>query len=123
MNTSPWDQLQSPLIKRSKTSCELCLTTSELNPYAVISRSTINPEYYLYICNTCQSLLEEKPFAASPHWQCLEDQTQNNLIPLQIMICRILMKLETQQVAWAEDLLDELFFGIDILDLADEVFL
>jgi hypothetical protein len=33
------------------------------------------------------------------------------------------MKLETQQVAWAEDLLDELFFGIDILDLADEVFL
>ena len=120
MNSSPELQLQSELIKRAQSSCELCLSASELKPYAVIQHSKLNPDHYLCICNTCQSLLEAKPFTASTHWKCLTNQTEKPLIPLQIMLCRILTKLETQQVEWAEDLLDQLFFGIDILDLADE---
>jgi protein PhnA len=123
MNTPKENSLQSSLAKRAQSSCELCLATSPLSKYAVIKRDNPHVDQFLCICATCQDLLDTKPFVANNHWKCLQKQIQEPLIPLQIMLCRILTKLETQQVEWAEDLLDQLFFGIDILDLADENYL
>ena len=117
------ENLQKTLIKRSENQCELCCSKDTLQVYAVIKREHLHADNHLLLCVKCRQLLDQRPFVSDSHWECLKNKKDVSLEPLQIISYRVLSKLETMQVDWAEELLDQLYFGIDTIDAADETFL
>ena len=108
--------IESALLTRSESSCELCRSTDDLRIFAVPPFESAEPDYCLLICRICDDHLEGSSSMDVNYWRCLNDTMWSQVRPVQIMTWRLLTKLNSEP--WAQDLLDILYLEDDTLALA-----
>lgn len=108
--------LESTLLKRSNSKCELCSSQSHLNLTIVPPIKEASTDNSLMICDQCIGLLEN-PTVDSNHWRCLNESMWSEYSAVQVSAWRILKKLTEHD--WARDLLDQLFLDDETLEWAE----
>ncbi len=108
--------IESALLTRSESSCELYRSTDDLQIFAVPPFESAEPDYCLLICRICDDHLEGSSSMDVNYWRCLNDTMWSQVRPVQIMTWRLLTKLNSEP--WAQDLLDILYLEDDTLALA-----
>ena len=108
--------IETALLTRSESSCELCRSTDDLQIFAVPPFESAEPDYCLLICRICDDHLKVSSSMDVNYWRCLNDTMWSQVRPVQIMTWRLLTKLNSEP--WAQDLLDILYLEDDTLALA-----
>jgi len=88
--------------------CELCSNTDDLESYIVLPKDDT-----ITICSTCVKTIDE-PNNDEKHWNCLHDSMWSENPAVQVMVYRLLTKLN------AQDQLDMLYLEEDTKAWAEE---
>ena len=99
--------LEKNLQNRSSFKCELCKATEGLAPYGVAPKTDDSDAHNIYICNTCQSQIDDADKVDANHWRCLNESMWSEVPAVQVVAWRMLSRLNTE--AWAQDLLEMLY--------------
>jgi len=108
---------EKELRRRSNESCELCSSTEHLAAYTVkpIVKS-VTLRQSIYICNTCNTQIEDPEQTDANHWRCLNDSMWSEQPAVQVTAWRMLNRLHKE--GWPQDLLDMLYLEEEILKWA-----
>lgn len=109
--------LESTLLKRCHSKCELCSADSKLNVYNIPPVKGASAENSIMLCNTCLGQIENLLPLEANHWRCLNESMWSEFPGVQVMAWRMLSKLSDQD--WARDLLDQLFLEDEVLKWAE----
>jgi len=107
---------EKELQTRSKSKCELCSSTEDLNVYEVPPTSNGSADESILICQTCQSQIENPDKVDLHHWHCLNDSMWSQVPAVQVVAWRMLTRLSTE--SWAQDLLEMLYLDDENLTWA-----
>ncbi len=99
--------LSTELTQRSAHKCELCSTAENLSGYQVPPTSADVPENQIVVCANCLGQINEPRKMNINHWRCLNDSMWNTEPAVQVMVFRLLNRLEGQD--WAQDLLGMIY--------------
>ncbi len=105
------------LMSRSSGKCELCQSSEELATYIVNPATGPLADTSVLLCAKCQDGLAEPQKAGSNHWLGLRESIWSEAPAVQVLSYRILQKLGA--VAWAQDLLGQIYFPEDLQEWAD----
>jgi protein PhnA len=108
--------LESTLLKRCNSKCELCSSSTSLAVYNILPVTEVIADNSIMICDTCRDLALD-PSSDVNHWRCLNESMWSEFPAVQVMAWRILNKLSTND--WASDLLDQLFLDEETLKFAE----
>ncbi|UKN02927.1 PhnA domain-containing protein [Paracrocinitomix mangrovi] len=111
----------STLQERSGNCCELCNSTENLNVYIVPPKIDETVDNCAYICEVCQSQIENPDNADSNHWRCLNDSMWNENAAVKVLAYRMLFNLKSE--GWPQDLLDMMYMEDEDLKWAKETLL
>jgi len=100
------------LHQRSQSQCELCATKDRLQVYNLPPASDASTDESVLICKTCHEIIEN-PNNDIMHWRCLNDSMWSQVPAVQVLVWRILTRLNSE--AWAQDLLDMLYLDENTL--------
>lgn len=109
--------LESTLLKRCHSKCELCSADSKLNVYNIPPVKDASAENSIMLCDTCLGQIENVLPLEANHWRCLNESMWSEFPGVQVMAWRMLSKLSDQD--WARDLLDQLFLEDEVLKWAE----
>lgn len=109
--------IESQLLQRSDSQCELCSATQNLHVFAV-APSDGSSDQSVMICATCQEQLSEGTEQDTNHWRCLNDSMWNPNPAVQVVAWRQLTKLAAAGEIWAQDLLDMMYLEEDVKEWA-----
>lgn len=109
--------IESQLLQRSNSQCELCSATQNLHVFAV-DPSDGSSDQSVMICATCQDQLTDKAEQDPNHWRCLNDSMWNPNAAVQVVAWRQLNKLAAAGEIWAQDLLDMMYLEEDVKEWA-----
>ncbi|UXX79675.1 PhnA domain-containing protein [Reichenbachiella carrageenanivorans] len=105
--------IEKALQQRSESTCELCASADELSVLVVEPKSGDTTEECAYVCNTCQSQIDQSTETDPNHWRCLNDSMWNTHPAVQVLAWRMLSRLKSE--GWPQDLLDMLYLEEDTL--------
>ena len=105
--------IESSLITRSDSKCELCESSDNLSVYAVLPIRDEDVSDHAYLCATCKEQVEDMDKAESNHWRCLNTSMWSEVPAVQVLAWRMLNKLKGE--GWPQDLLDMLFLEDETL--------
>lgn len=88
--------------------CSLCGLSNDLEPFLVVPRDD-----EIVICGNCKEAMDE-PLKYEKHWLCLHDSMWSEEPAIQVVVFRLLTKLNMQEQ------LDMLYLEDDILEWAKE---
>lgn len=88
--------------------CDLCESIEGLSAYDVAPK-----EQSITICSTCQASIEE-PSSDEKHWNCLHDAMWSQNPAVQVVVYRLLHKLQ------AQDQLDMMYLEEDVKAWAEQ---
>ncbi|MBC7539229.1 MAG: PhnA domain-containing protein [Bacteriovorax sp.] len=108
--------LESTLLKRCNSKCELCSSSASLTVYNVPPVTEVSADNSIMICDTCRKKVSD-PSSDVNHWRCLNESMWSEFPAVLVMAWRILNKLSTND--WARDLLDQLFLDEETLKFAE----
>lgn len=109
--------LESTLLERAHSKCELCSATSALSVYNIPPVKTISADNSILLCGTCRGQIENPATIDPDHWRCLNDRMWSEFPAVQAMAWRILKKLTDHD--WARDMLDQLFLEEEVQNWAE----
>ncbi|WP_428624385.1 PhnA domain-containing protein [Sedimenticola sp.] len=98
---------EQALLERSRSKCELCSATDNLQIYAVPPTSDGSADQSVLLCDTCREQIEEPAKSDPNHWRCLNDSMWSQVPAVQVMAWRMLKRLSSE--GWPQDLLDMLY--------------
>ena len=102
---------------RSNGVCELCVATTELRSFEVApSPNNGRIDDFIYICETCESQINDADKVEVNHWRCLNDSMWSEVPAVQVVAWRMLQRLKAE--GWPQDLLDMLYMEDEILEWA-----
>jgi len=110
--------IESKLIERSESACELCHSKENLNVYLVAPKTEETEDNCAYICATCQDQIEHDEKIQANHWRCLNDSMWSVVPAVQVIAYRMLTKLKSE--GWPVDLLEMLYLDEDTLAWANK---
>lgn len=110
------NMLGKSLARRSKSSCELCGTSTSLHIYAVPPVIDPTIDTCLLICETCQTQLDNPNALDANHWFGLQERIWSEVPAVQVVSWRLLQRLKDQ--TWVQDLLDQAYLDDAILQWA-----
>ena len=111
--------LESDLLTRSGSSCELCSSSEQLDIFAVsdgsdsTGTSTQNPDRSIMICSICSDQINNPEKVDLNHWRCLNDSMWSQVPAVQVMAWRMLTRLRAE--GWPQELLDILYLDDETL--------
>ncbi|MCK0130018.1 PhnA domain-containing protein [Flavobacteriaceae bacterium F08102] len=108
--------VESKLMDRSGSSCELCGSTQNLSVYEVPPVSTGGIDGSALLCDVCKSQIEDPSLMDVNHWRCLNDSMWSEFTPVKVLAWRMLSRLKNE--GWPQDLLDMLYLEEDELKWA-----
>jgi protein PhnA len=104
--------IETTLIERSGSACELCGNKDDLVVYGVLP-ATPGGDQNILICGHCAQQIDGiKPMDAN-HWRCLTNSMWSTIPAVQVMAWRLLNTLRHE--GWPQDLLDILYLDEGIL--------
>jgi protein PhnA len=98
--------------ERAENKCELCNIDHSLSVFTVPPNTEGNSDSSVYLCETCQTQIQNTDTIDINHWRCLNDSMWSEVPAVQVLAWRMLNQLNSE--GWATDLLDQ-------MNLADEV--
>ena len=110
--------VETELIHRAESKCELCGTAKELSVYTVGPREAGSVDDSALICRPCQTQMDDIAALDVNHWRCLNDSIWNPNPAVQVLAWRMLKKLDGQGERWAQNALDSLYLDDEVLDWA-----
>jgi len=99
--------IETTLMKRSNSVCELCSATDDLGVYTVPPATQESENDSIYICSSCSAQIENPENMDANHWRCLNDSMWSTVPAVQVMAWRMLNRLRAE--GWPQDLLDMLY--------------
>ena len=108
---------EKELNERSNGVCELCSSTKELRSFEVApSPNNGGIDDFIYICETCESQINDASKVEVNHWRCLNDSMWSEVPAVQVVAWRMLNRLKAE--GWPQDLLDMLYLEEETLEWA-----
>ena len=108
---------EKELESRSAGCCELCASTAGLNSFEVApAPNNGRIEDFIYICETCESQINDADKVEVNHWRCLNDSMWSEVPAVQVVAWRMLNRLKAE--CWPQDLLDMLYLTDETLEWA-----
>lgn len=104
--------LESILLARADSTCELCAAGSALSVYAVPPASDGSEAQSVLLCETCQYQIDNPGNEDANHWRCLNDSMWSQVPAVQVLAWRMLTRLRAE--GWPQDLLDMLYLEDDV---------
>ena len=102
---------------RSEGNCELCKSSTGLRSYEVApAPNNGRIEDFIYICETCESQINDADKVEVNHWRCLNDSMWSEVPAVQVVAWRMLNRLKAE--GWPQDLLDMLYLTDETLEWA-----
>lgn len=95
------------LLSRSKSKCELCGSTDDLQPYEIPPDSDGSADQSALLCNVCRTQIDQPEHVDPNHWRCLNDSMWSQVPAVQVLAWRMLTRLSAE--GWPQDLLDMLY--------------
>ncbi len=108
--------IEEILHARSESKCELCGAMEDLQVYAVPPDSDNNADRSVLVCATCGDQIQDPEKVDAHHWRCLNDSMWSQVPAVQVLAWRMLNRLRAE--TWAQDLLDMLYLGDELLEWA-----
>jgi protein PhnA len=111
--------IESDLLARSGSCCELCFSSEQLDIFAVAdgsdssSSSYQNADQSILICNICSDQINNPENVDLNHWRCLNDSMWSQVPAVQVMAWRMLTRLRAE--GWPQELLDILYLDHETL--------
>ncbi len=109
----PVMSIETELLNRSESRCELCTSTDNLSGYAVPPNSDGTLGQSVMLCGTCREQIENPEKIEINHWRCLNDSMWSQIPAVQVMAWRMLDQLKAE--GWPQDLLDMLYLDDETL--------
>lgn len=109
MSTNPSPELLS----RSGSVCELCGASHELQAYLVEPSASYADDQHAVLCPTCVDQLEMNASFDEAHWNCLQSSAWTTEPSVQVLVYRLLKRMEGQ--SWAADLLEQIYLEEEVL--------
>ena len=102
------------LARRSGSACELCAATGVKLSTWEVAPIPEEPDIdkCVFICETCQTQLENPKRVDTHHWMCLYTSAWSEVPAVQVVAVRKLHTLTNE--SWATDLLDQLYIPEEI---------
>ncbi|WP_290525367.1 alkylphosphonate utilization protein [Alcanivorax sp.] len=108
--------IESALLARADSCCELCGAGEALSVYAVPPESDGSEAQSALLCETCQYQIDNPGNEDTNHWRCLNDSMWSQQPAVQVLAWRMLIRLRAE--GWPQDLLDMLYLEDDVLEWA-----
>ncbi len=108
--------IESALLARADSCCELCGAGEALSVYAVPPESDGSEAQSALLCETCQYQIDNPGNEDTNHWRCLNDSMWSQQPAVQVLAWRMLTRLRGE--GWPQDLLDMLYLEDDVLEWA-----
>ncbi|RLA04220.1 MAG: PhnA protein [Gammaproteobacteria bacterium] len=99
--------LETDLLERSDSRCELCGGADGLAAYAVPPEPAGSIDGSVLLCEVCIDQIDNASRRDGYHWRCLSDCMWSPVPAVQVMAWRMLKQLSAE--AWAQDLLDTFY--------------
>jgi len=109
MNTM---SIETELLARAESKCELCGATDEPGVYEVPDSPNDGADACVLACHTCRSQMDDPDQADANHWRCLNDSMWSQVPAVQVMAWRMLNRLKDE--GWPQDLLDMMYLEDDV---------
>jgi len=95
------------------TQCELCYSEDNLSSYEVTGTQAA----VITLCSTCQEQIDATAQLNTNHWHCLNESAWSEEAAVQVMVWRMLKRLNTE--SWAQDLAEQLYLDDETLAWAE----
>ena len=105
--------IETSLIERSGSKCELCSAAEKLALYAVPPDSTVSIDDSVWLCEDCRNQIDDPDKIDVNHWRCLNDSMWSQIPAVQVLAWRILSRLKDE--GWPQDLLEMLYLDDETL--------
>jgi protein PhnA len=99
--------LDSDLLDRAESKCELCNAPDNLDVYNVQPTTDGTLDQRVLLCGTCHTQISHENELDVNHWRCLNDSMWSQIPAVQVIAWRMLTRLSSE--GWARDLLDMLY--------------
>ncbi len=99
--------IESELMQRCHSKCELCSSGSNLSAYEVPPITERSVERSVMLCESCQNQIDNPESMDTNHWHCLNESMWSEFPAVQVMAWRILKRLNDH--SWAQDLLEQFY--------------
>lgn len=105
--------IETILLKRSDSKCELCTSTNNLQVVEV-APSDGTADQSAIICETCRNQITTSSAVDNKHWRCLNDSMWSQTPAVQVLAWRQLNRLSQEGETWAQELLDMMYMEEDV---------
>jgi len=105
--------LESTLLARADSACELCGAGEALAVYAVPPEGDGTAAQSALLCETCSFQIDNPGNDDINHWRCLNDSMWSQEPAVQVLAWRMLTRLRAE--GWPQDLLDMLYLDDETL--------
>ena len=105
--------LESTLLARADSTCELCGAGEALAVYAVPPGGDGTAAQSALLCETCSFQIDHPGHEDINHWRCLNDSMWSQEPAVQVLAWRMLTRLRAE--GWPQDLLDMLYLDDETL--------
>jgi len=106
------------LNERSGSKCELCSSTTNLEPHHVGPSKEKTLEHSVYLCEKCLRFVKNPEGQDASHWRCLSESMWSEVEAVQVMAWRILRSLSAE--TWAQDLFSQLYLNDETIQWAQD---
>ena len=108
--------IESTLLQRCDSKCELCAASQHLDIFEVPPVSEASADRSVMICETCRTQISQPEALDTNHWRCLHDSIWSPYPAVQVVAWRMLNQLSPE--TWAQDLLDQMYIDDETLEWA-----
>ena len=108
------------LARRCKSRCELCRANVSLSVFQVPPVAEADIDRCIMICESCLERITKSKDIDANHWYCLNDSAWSEVPAVQVVVWRLLNRLESER--WAQDLLEQLYLEDDVIEWAEAEF-
>lgn len=108
---------ENTLLTRCGNKCELCGADAPSKFEVAPSDGSVAQSVML--CQTCTDQINNPDTIDGNHWRCLNDSMWSQETPVQVMAWRQLNTLIAKGEAWAQDLVDMMYFEEDVQKWAE----
>lgn len=109
--------LSLALLERSESKCELCGSTSGIQPFIVAPKKGDSDDEIVVVCDTCMTQLNDPQKVDANHWRCLNESMWSQVPSVQVVAYRMLNQLKHEN--WALDAVGMMYLDDETQEWAD----
>ncbi len=111
-------QFFGPLSTRCNAHCELCDAETGLALLEVASDGMPSADHCAMLCPTCRDAIVGEGALDVHHWRCLQQSAWSQVPVVQVLVWRLLKKLNGE--SWAQELTDQIFLDEETMAWAEQ---